>query len=721
MIRLLFASVCFLVSYTLFAGEKVSIDNQLESELIGKKVYYLEDKGGTLTFDDVKGSGKFLLAGKDIVNFQVSKSTFWLRVTISNKDNTTGKYIEIAQPLLDAADFYYPTENGAYKTEEYGMRFPFKQRKYSQSVNFLYDLDLKPGEEKTYYFRIQSKEQILLPVKVLTSKVFYSNTMNINIWFGIYCGIIIIMFMYNLFVYLSVKDKSYLYYVLHTLFVGITQASLAGFTYKYLWPDSPWFGNYSVFLFTCLVSIVGVEFLIEFMLVKKRAPRLLIVLRVFQLIYVAYMISSLLGFYSATYGAILSTQSVIALFILSISIYLYRKGYAESKYYLIGWASFMIAIIVYVTKDFGLLPYNNFTAYSLWIGSVVEIMLLSFALADKINIFRKDKEASQEQALAALEENARIISEQNVILETKVNERTVELSQTNNELTNTLKELKEAEAQLVESEKMASLGQLTAGIAHEINNPINFVTSNVRPLRRDIEMIIEMLGRVEEISLDASMDTDAKKRNIDTLKEDMDFDYLKEEITYLLNGITDGSNRTAEIVKGLRIFSRLDEDDLKMADINEGLDSTLVIVRNTLGSNIDIVKEYGNIPIIECYPGKLNQVFLNIITNGLQAINEKFKEEKGGALVIKTQAVEGGVKIIIKDNGMGMDEATKKKVFEPFFTTKPVGEGTGLGMSIVYNTINKHNGKIEFDSVKGEGTEFIITLPATHVVKQTEE
>ena len=159
MIRLLFASVCLLDSYTLFADEKVSIDSQLESELIGKKVYYLEDKGGTLTFDDVKGSGKFLLAGKDIVNFQVSKSTFWLRVTISNKDNTTGKYIEIAQPLLDAADFYYPTENGAYKTEEYGMRFPFKQRKYSQSVNFLYDLDLNPVKKKliTSEYRVRSR------------------------------------------------------------------------------------------------------------------------------------------------------------------------------------------------------------------------------------------------------------------------------------------------------------------------------------------------------------------------------------------------------------------------------------------------------------------------------------------------------------------------------------------------------------------------------------
>src|SRR5690606_23577029 len=149
--------------------------------------------------------------------------------------------------------------------------------------------------------------------------------------------------------------------------------------------------------------------------------------------------------------------------------------------------------IVFVLRNFGVLPYNDFTYYALQIGSALESILLSFALADKINILRKEKEDSQAQALAALQENARIIREQNTFLETKVNERTMELKISNQELNKTLNELKEKEMQLVESEKMASLGQLTAGIAHEINNPINFVTSNVKPLKRDVQMMIDMI------------------------------------------------------------------------------------------------------------------------------------------------------------------------------------------------------------------------------------
>lgn len=694
--------------------EKVTLSEGLDSRIIGSKVYFLEDKEGDLTINDVIKSKDFVLSESEIVNFQVSESFFWLRVTIANEENTDDNFIEIIQPLLDNADFYYPV-SGGYEELQSGMRFPFYQRKYDKSVNFLYQLDLNPGEEKTYYFRITSKEQILLPIKVLSKESFYSDTMNINIWFGLYIGVILIMFLYNLFVYISVRDKSYLYYVLHTLFVGITQATLTGYTFKFLWPNSPWFGNYSVFLFTCLVSIVGVQFLLEFMVVKKRAPRMFYVLRVFQLIYVAYLISSLLGFYSATYGAILSTQSIIALVILGTSIYLYRKGYAEAKYYLIGWSAFMVAIIIYVVKDFGLLPYNNFTAYSLWWGSIAEVTLLSFALADKINIYKKEKEESQKKELEAVQENAKLVREQNVVLETKVQERTQELQTANTELNKAMKELKEAETQLVESEKMASLGQLTAGIAHEINNPINFVTSNVRPLKRDIDMIIDMVNRVEELSVSDEYSSDVKREKIREIKEELDYDYLKEEIDYLIKGINEGSNRTAEIVKGLRIFSRLDEDDLKKADVNEGLDSTLIIINNLLSDKLKVLKEYGNIPVIECFPGKLNQVFLNILTNAIQAIKAKFGEEKGGELLIKTYNDEENIYVSLADNGTGMTEETKKKIFEPFFTTKDVGEGTGLGMSIVYNTIVKHNGKIEINTALNEGTEFIITLPINHV------
>jgi signal transduction histidine kinase len=267
--------------------------------------------------------------------------------------------------------------------------------------------------------------------------------------------------------------------------------------------------------------------------------------------------------------------------------------------------------------------------------------------------------------------------------------------------------------QLVESEKMASLGQLTAGIAHEINNPINFVTSNVKPLKRDVQMVIDMLNQIEEISLQDGT-VDDKKQKIDELKQEYDFDYLKTEIDYLINGINEGSSRTAEIVKGLRIFSRLDEDDLKKADINEGLESTLVIVNNQLDNRIDVIKQFSELPLVECYPGKLNQVFMNMISNALHAIKSRYKEDKGGALTISTSASDTHVLVSIKDNGTGMDENTKKKLFEPFFTTKDVGEGTGLGLSIAYNTIVKHNGSITVNSELGAGTEFIIEIPIIH-------
>ena len=289
----------------------------------------------------------------------------------------------------------------------------------------------------------------------------------------------------------------------------------------------------------------------------------------------------------------------------------------------------------------------------------------------------------------------------------------MELQASNEELAKTLHELKETETQLVESEKMASLGQLTAGIAHEINNPINFVTSNVSPLKRDVELLVELINDIEEIVV-KDQSAEDKKKEIEEKKEELDFDYLREEINFLIKGISDGASRTAEIVKGLRVFSRLDEDDLKKADINEGLDSTLVIVNHLLSNAITVEKSYAGIPLVECFPGKLNQVFLNMMSNSIHAIVKKWADQPGGKLTLTTWADEYQVFVSIKDNGTGMDEYTKKKLFEPFFTTKEVGEGTGLGLSIAYNTIKKHNGSIEVNSTEGEGTEFIIGVPIIH-------
>jgi signal transduction histidine kinase len=298
------------------------------------------------------------------------------------------------------------------------------------------------------------------------------------------------------------------------------------------------------------------------------------------------------------------------------------------------------------------------------------------------------------------------LSETNMNLELEIMERKKiekELKKTNIELNALLENLKKTQAQLVDAEKMASLGQLTAGIAHEINNPINFVSGNINPLLRDIDDMIQILNRYDKVVEDKNLEEQFKE--IKRLKEEVDYRFLISEIKSLIEGIREGAVRTTEIVKGLRNFSRLDETEFKLSDIHEGLDSTLLILTNKLKKNIEVIKDYGNIPRIYCYPGQLNQVFMNILNNAIQAIHLE------GKIWIKTSMDENYVFISIRDSGVGMSPEMQKRVFEPFFTTKEVGKGTGLGLSITYGIIEKHNGKISVISKVGKGSEFIISLP----------
>jgi hypothetical protein len=372
----------------------------------------------------------------------------------------------------------------------------------------------------------------------------------------------------------------------------------------------------------------------------------------------------------------------------------------------VAWSIFLIGVSVYVMKDLGVLPYNNFTLYTMPIGSALEVVLLSFALADRINILQQENEQVQAEKIAALRENERLVSEQNVILERKVHERTLQLEETNTELSTTLNHLKETQAQLVDAEKMASLGQLTAGIAHEINNPINFVSANVNPLRRDFQDILEVLGKYEH--LDPDHDIRKQLKEIEKYKEQIDMKFIPEEIMSLLQGIEHGASRTAEIVKGLKNFSRLDESDIKDADVNEGIESTLTLLKHTFPPNLKLETYFAPLGMIECYPGKLNQVFMNVLNNGIQAMAKMEREEH--VLSIQTLEENQQVVIKIKDTGIGMTPEVKAKVFEPFFTTKDVGEGTGLGMSIVFKIIESHHGKIELESKPGQGTLVTIRL-----------
>ena len=296
-------------------------------------------------------------------------------------------------------------------------------------------------------------------------------------------------------------------------------------------------------------------------------------------------------------------------------------------------------------------------------------------------------------------ENARLYQE----LEAKVEQRTQHLQQT-------LKKLQQTQVQLIQTEKMSSLGQMVAGIAHEINNPITFISGNITHARQYVQDLLELLDLYQENS-------SATSAAIQEKLQDLDLEFLCEDLKKLFLSMETGSTRIREIILGLRNFSRLDESERKQVDIHEGLENTLMILQHRLRGNgsrpdIAIVKNYDQLPPINCYANQLNQVFLQIITNAIDALTSYEGQDCPEISISSQMENKDGIRICIADNGPGMSETVQERIFDPFFTSKPIGQGTGLGLSISYQIITEqHGGQLQSVSQLGKGTEFIIDLP----------
>ncbi len=277
------------------------------------------------------------------------------------------------------------------------------------------------------------------------------------------------------------------------------------------------------------------------------------------------------------------------------------------------------------------------------------------------------------------------------------------------ELEEAYTELKAIQEKLLSAEKMASLGKLSAGIAHEINNPIGYVISNLSSLEKYITNLLPMFSKYSEleevIANNAKAEAEKLLIQIKNTKKEIDFNYLLKDLPGLIKETLDGAERVVRIIRDLKSFARKDEIELTEIDINELIESALNIVWNEVKYKTDVSKEYGELPKIPCHPQQITQAVMNILVNAAQSIEEK------GTIAIKTYTENAKVYIEIQDSGGGMSEETRKMIFEPFFTTKPVGEGTGLGLAIVYGIIQKHKGTIEVKSTEGKGSIFIVALP----------
>ncbi|BAZ14029.1 histidine kinase [Calothrix sp. NIES-4071] len=300
-----------------------------------------------------------------------------------------------------------------------------------------------------------------------------------------------------------------------------------------------------------------------------------------------------------------------------------------------------------------------------------------------------------------------LLQAQNTALE-DAKKLTVELTQKQEELKQYLLELQRTQSQLIQTEKMSSLGQLVAGIAHEINNPVNFIQGNVNYIEEYIQSLLSLLSLYQKCF--------SSHPEIEAFTEELDLEYIIQDLFKILSSMKSGAIRIRDIVISLRTFSRLDEAEIKTVDVHESIDITLLILSHRLEksskySRIEVIKIYSDLPLIECYAGELNQVFLNIITNAIDVLQNNICLESA-KIVIRTWLDNNLVCISIKDNGIGIDEKLLKKVFDPFFTTKPVGQGTGLGLFICYQiVVDKHHGQLDCISRPGHGAEFIIKIP----------
>jgi two-component system, NtrC family, sensor kinase len=347
----------------------------------------------------------------------------------------------------------------------------------------------------------------------------------------------------------------------------------------------------------------------------------------------------------------------------------------------------------------------------LFIGSItITILTLTAAIAERTQAENKMRLAFAE--LAQTNEN----------LEFRVQQRTEELDEKNTILKQALKETKQAQFQMIQSEKMSALGQMVAGIAHEINNPVNFIHGNIAHIDAYIQDLLKAVQAYQS-------HYPQPPSTLQATLEPLELGFLNEDLAKLLQSMKVGTDRIQKIVLSLRNFSRLDESDLKTVDIHEGIENALLILQHRLNpesaaSGFEVVKEYGQFPLVECYPGQLNQVFMNLLINAIDALEEATAKQSrdeqnqySGTIWITTQRTdEEQIQITIADNGIGMDKTVRSRIFDPFFTNKPVGKGTGLGLSVSYQIVTEqHQGKIWCDSTLDEGTKFMVEIPICQV------
>lgn len=695
---LLVALICLLLPAPPARAGVVTVGTAPMALSLGRSLEVYVDTTGKLGLEDIRRlpDSAFRPVLQDKANFSFSTHRFWFRLRVHWAQPAETVYRLWQQyPLTDHFTLYRPDADGRYHAAITGDQLPFAQRELPTRA-FGFTLIPHPGRIDTYYLELHGAGALVVDLQMTSHAVALAQSETRHLIYGLYYGAILALLLYNLMLFISLRDSVYLYYALYVAGLGLTFFSINGLAFRYFWPGLVWW-NTGYLLFSFVGLYAQLQFTRGILNLARQWPLLDRALA-------ATGVLCLLGFatvFVAPDELLFPGSQRIAALVAGLCLVagagLWLRGYRPARFFTLASGFYLVGILVFVLQNFGWLPTSAYTGHAVEIGSSFELVLFSLALADRIRLMRDEKRTLET-------DTRRQLLEYNRSLEQSVQARTRDLLASLRTVSEKHEALVAMQQQLLQAEKMSSLGTLVSGVAHEINNPANFTRLAADNVSRDVSRLRDFLEGLSDDNSDPALLAEMQAR----------FERIETQLAL----VHDGADRLAGIVRDLRNFSRVGESEGQVASPDEGLDATLNLVRAQYGDRIAISVTRAN-PEARgaCQPAALNQVFMNLAVNACQAIIEK--QEKTGSTVqpaghlrVDTRLDANGDWVAeFSDDGTGMDLATQGRIFEPYFTTKDVGSGTGLGLSVSYGIVRRHGGAIHVTSTPGEGSRFIVRLP----------
>ncbi|MBW1296450.1 sensor histidine kinase [Aquimarina litoralis] len=641
----------------------VLLDNTSELKDIGLQTQYLEDASLNLTIDDIisdKMMSNFQTNTKETINFSSTASAYWLKFDIK-KEVSDNFYLNVGSAFIDVISLYeYDSSGQLISTRHTGDDLPFDTREV-EIGNYLFELDFDPGTTRTFYLRVKCDQPLFFLLRVGTLSNFVAYTHDLDFVQGIYFGFMLLIFLYNLFLYISIRERIYLYYIAYVVIVTWFGASVFGYFFEYFWSDYPIINKFVV-ISAGLTMITATLFTQQFLNTKESGSRLHKISMIFLI--VGFLVCALVIVGFKIEGLKLSQVGLLAMaaYFLVLGIRFKLKGFRPAIYYLLAWGALIVGICFTIFESLDMIPVMKYLN-PMQIGSAFEVLLLSFALGDRINMYKKQKEDAQLEALISAKENEKLIQEQNIILERKVEERTAVVALRNKELVDLNKEK----------------DMLVSMVAHDLRTPLHQMKGSI------------WLLDIPNMKLTGDQET-------------------------YLNAINSSVDRLTDMIGRILDTQALETKKIKL--VNETLD--IVELVEYVAKCFDLIAKEKNIEIgveaemgmhlVEIDKNYMIQVLENLLSNAIKFSNTESK------VVLRVHSDTHKTRVIVEDNGPGISEDDQKKLFGKFqkLTAQPTaGESsTGLGLSIVKKYVEAMKGTIHCESTLGEGTQFIITLDA---------